>query len=302
MRTETRAHRLPRFATTQLVLVVNAHASGVGPELVAGVQAELARWGAGVDSLVTESPSEWIERVGGDGERRVVFVGGDGTLHAALNATELRPAVALVPAGRANNVARSLGIPIAPRAAARLAVEGRVRPIDLTEALTPTSRRVTVEAVSVGFLAEARSHYRGENSAHVASAIAAGAQALTEFRPLQARVTTSDFVQELTLTQLFVANLPLYAFGLHVAPEADATDELLDVVAVEGHGRLAIPPMIGGLLRPRGIDGPAVHRWRVERARIDTDADSPIVADSFDLGPGPLEVRVLPKDLLIVRP
>jgi diacylglycerol kinase (ATP) len=295
-----RVHVSPERRTAQLVLVANAHASGVGPELVAGVQAELRRWGACVETLVTESSAEWIERLGDDIERRVVFVGGDGTLHAAVNATAIRPEVALVPGGRANNIARSLGIPLAPRAAARLAVEGRVRPVDLLEAATPTRRRVTVEAVSVGFLAEAHAYYHGENSAHVAAALQAGAHALTEFTPLRVRITTPLAVDELTLTQLFVANLPLYGFRLHVAPDADPTDELLDVVAIEGYGRMAIPRMIGNLLLPRPLGGSEIHRWRADRVRVETP-DSPAFADSFDLGSGPLDVSVLPKNLRLVR-
>jgi diacylglycerol kinase family enzyme len=60
--------------------------------------------------------------------------------------------------------------------------------------------------------------------------------------------------------------------------------------------------MIGRLLRADGLGDRAVHRQRVERVRIETDASSPIIADSVGLGPGPVEVRVLPKDLRLVLP
>jgi diacylglycerol kinase family enzyme len=266
------------------------------------VEAELRRWGARATTLVTESAAEWIEALREDGERRVVLVGGDGTLHAAVDGTTLRPDIALVPAGRANNVARSLGIPLSPRAATQLAVEGAVRPIDLIEASTPTRTRVTVEAVSIGFLAEARARYHGDNSAHLTSALAAGAHALASFRPLHARIDLPDSTIELELTQLFVANLPLYGFGLHVAPAADPTDELVDLVAVGPRSRVAIPALIGRLHRDHGLDGADVHHWLADRAWIETLENSPVVADSFDLGSGALEVRVLPKNLRIVRP
>jgi diacylglycerol kinase family enzyme len=297
-----RAYVTPRVGSRQLLLVVNAHASGARGDVVAVVQSELRRWGAWVSTLVTESPAEWIEALRADGARRLVLVGGDGTLHAAVEATELRPEIALVPAGRANNVARSLGIPLSPREAAQLAVEGSARPIDLIEAATPARTRATVEAVSVGFLAEARSHYHADNSANVAAAFAAGVQALATFHPLHVRIDLPGSTVELELTQLFVANLPLYGFGLHVAPEADPTDGLLDLVAVDARGRIAIPSLIGRLRRAPGLSGPDVHHWRTERARIETLERSPIVADSFDLGRGSLDVRVLPKHLRIVRP
>jgi diacylglycerol kinase family enzyme len=153
----------------------------------------------------------------------------DGTLHEAANTVGPRPELALIPAGSANNVAHSLGIPIDPAAAVRLAVEGRAKAIDLIEAVTPCCRYLTVEGISAGFLSEARSHYHGANSIHVASALAAGAQAIAQFHPFRVRITRGTRVDDLTLMQLFVANLPLYAFGLHIASDVDPTDRLFAV-------------------------------------------------------------------------
>lgn len=294
--------RLRATRGERLMLVVNPRASGVTPALVEAVERAARAFGARRSTLVTESPREWLDALDGDPACLVLLLGGDGTLHAAVNESELRPTVALVPAGRANNVARSLGIPLRPDAAVRLALEGQVKPIDLVRAATPSARHVTVEAVSVGFLAQARARYHAANSAHVASALAAGMHALAEFHPLRVRLATPMFERELTLAQLFVANLPLYAFGLHVAPEAELTDGLLDVVAIEGHGRTGIPPMLHRLATDTGRSARGVHRWRVPWARIDVVGGSPVVSDSVDLGPGPLEVDVLPENLRIVRP
>jgi diacylglycerol kinase (ATP) len=296
------APRQSHVRTDHLLLVVNAHASGVGPAAVAGVESELKGWGSGVTTLVTESPEEWIDALGEDDERRVVLLGGDGTLHAAVNDTSARPDIAILPAGRANNVARSLEIPLDLRSASRLAVVGAVRPIDLAEAVTPASRYLTLEALSMGFLAEARSHYHADNSASVSAALVAGAHALSHFHPLHVHVVMPETTAELMLAQLFVANLPLYGFGLHVAPDADPTDRLLDVVAIEGSHRIAIPAMIRRLARGREPDGPAVHRWRTRWVHVEASEGSAVVADSLALGPGPVDVHVLPSALRLVRP
>lgn len=285
-----------------LLLVVNANASGVRPDVVAGVERELARWGAAHRTLVTESPDEWIEALERRHESRVILVGGDGTLHEAANVAGPRPEIGLIPAGSANNVARSFGIPIDAAAAVRLAVVGRPRPIDLIEAVTPSCRHVTVEGISAGFLSEARSHYQEANSSHVASALAAGAQALAHFHPFRVRLTRGAAVEELVLVQLFVANLPLYGFGLHVASDADPTDRLLDVVAIEGRGRAGLLPMLARLHHGTELDRAEVHTWRTARVRIDTHGTLPVIADSFDLGPGPVDVGVLPRELPLVRP
>lgn len=301
LQSELGAPRQSQVRTDHLLLVVNAHASGVGPAAVAGIESELKRWGSGVTTLVTESPREWIDELADD-ERRVVLLGGDGTLHAAVNDTSARPEIAILPAGRANNVARSLGIPLDLRSASRLAVVGAVRPIDLAEAVTPASRYVTLEALSIGFLAEARSHYHAENSASVSAALVAGARALSHFHPLYVHVVMPETTAELALAQLFVANLPLYGFGLHVAPHADPTDRLLDVVAIEGNHRIAIPAMIHHLTHERERDGPEVHRWRTRWVHVEASEGAAVVADSLALGPGPVDVHVLPSALRLVRP
>src|SRR6185503_17589217 len=62
----------------------------------------------------------------------VVALGGDGLLRplaGALKGTDA--ALAIVPAGRGNDFARVLGIPTDPAAAARLAVEGEERLLDV---------------------------------------------------------------------------------------------------------------------------------------------------------------------------
>jgi diacylglycerol kinase (ATP) len=76
----------------------------------------LEKQGARAEALVTGSKDElWsVLRSAAAAGRRVVLVGGDGTVHAAANAPLSRlPELALVPTGRANNVARALGVPTA---------------------------------------------------------------------------------------------------------------------------------------------------------------------------------------------
>ena len=122
----------------------------------------------------------------------MVLVGGDGTLHAAANAPLARlPELALVPAGRANNIARALGIPTTAPAA--LAVAAGRRRGRSTRCAWPRPDRFVyaLEAVSAGFQAEARAGYQGENSADLRQglrALVARARALPALPGPRARV------------------------------------------------------------------------------------------------------------------
>lgn len=284
-------------------VVVNANASGA---LTPAARDDLVRAlrdaGADVALELTGSSAELAELWDDDDGRRLVLVGGDGTIHAAANLGGQPRDVALIPAGRANNIARSTQIPRDRQLAARLAVQGDVRPLDLVEARTAQQRRLVVESVSVGFLAQARVRYHGRNSADVRAALRAGAGALRDFRPLTAHVCSASSDETLRLSQLFVANLPFYEFGLRVAPQADPTDATLDLVGIDAPTRLAVLRMIGELRRGRHLPYHGVHAWRSQTATITTGGCSPIVADSEDLGTGPVMLRAVPAALRLVRP
>lgn len=285
----------------RVIVNVNASGSGRGPR-----PQELAAWfeaaGAATDVVATASLAELEEVWAGDDERRLVLVGGDGTVHAAANLPGPAREIALIPTGRANNVARCLGIPLDWRRAAQLALSGRVRPVDLIEARAGERLRLVVEGVSVGFLAQARVRYHGRNSADLVEGLRAGLTVLRHFHPLGARVVRPGGQETLHLAQLFVANLPLYEFGLRVTPRADPSDGHLDMVGIEAAGRLGVLRMLMDLRRGTHLGRPGVHHWRADRIVIETHGRSPVVADSTDLGFGPVELRVAPSALRIVRP
>jgi diacylglycerol kinase (ATP) len=144
--------------------------------------------------------------------------------------------------------------------------------------------------------------YHGSNSADVLAGLRAGAAALARFHPFAARVGGPRGTEALHLSQLFVANLPLYEFGLNVAPHADPTDGTLDLVGIDAPTRRAVLRMIVDLRRGTHLRRPNVHAWRAERALIATNGCSPIVADSTNLGSGPVELRTATGALLLVRP
>jgi diacylglycerol kinase family enzyme len=293
----------PRTAATPVRVVVNANASGAVAKLRrSGLVQALRDAGAEVALDLTETPGEFEALWREDDRRRLVLVGGDGTIHAAANMGGPPRDVALIPAGRANNIARSLRIPLEWSAAAELAVRGEVRPLDLIEVRTRERRLLVVESVSVGFLAEARVRYHGRNSADLFAGLRAGAAALVRFHPLCAHVDGPSGDETVRLSQLFVANLPLYEFGLHVAPRADPTDATLDLIGIDAPSRLAVLRMLWDLRRGVHLSHRGVHAWRSAAATIATGGCSPIVADSTDIGYGPVDLRALPGALRLVRP
>jgi diacylglycerol kinase (ATP) len=292
----------PSHAVRDVLLVANAKASGLedGAKVDEAVRALRAR-GTRVETKFTGGLDELAAAME-EREGRVVLLGGDGTMHAVANLPGPIPELALLPAGRANNVARSLGIPLDLTSAAVLAVEGAARPIDAIDARSETRRYRAVEGISVGFHARARVKYRAENSAALMQGLSVGLSTLWKFRPVTV-VVKSDGVEEvLSVGQLFAANLPLYGFGMRVAPGAEPADGELDLVTIEVQTRRALLAMIPRVRRGTHYGRPGVRAWRASHVRLDPGGASPIVADSTDLGSGPVELTVASGALQVVTP
>jgi membrane protein DedA with SNARE-associated domain/diacylglycerol kinase family enzyme len=277
-----------RSRSARLILVVNGRASGIqDPERMADeLLAVLEELGSDAESAVTYSEQQlWdILRFAADSGWRVVLVGGDGTLHAAANAPLARlPELALVPAGRANNIAHGLGIPTEKLEALAVAANASARPLDALRVATPDRFIYALEAVSAGFQAEARADYQAENSADLRQGLRALARAIRRYRPYSASVRIDgEAIRSSSVAQLFFSNLPFFGFGFEVAPGADPADGRLEVIVLEARGRTRLLRLLAAARRGRHIGRRGVTR--LPAARVKISEPLPLVADAVPLG------------------
>jgi len=272
----------------RLILVVNGRASGIeDPERAADeLLAVLEELGADAESAVTYSEQQLWDVLGFASASgwRVVLVGGDGTLHAAANAPLARlPELALIPAGRANNIARALGIPTDRMRALAVAASAPTTPLDALRVATPDRFIYALEAVSAGFQAEARADYRAENSADLRQGLRALARAVRRFRPYGASVRVDgELIRSTSAAQLFFSNLPFFGFGFEVAPGADPADGRFEAILLEARGRTRLLRLLAATRRGRHIGRRGVSRRRASRVQLTEPL--PLVADAVPLG------------------
>ena len=286
-----------------LLVAVNGRASGspdpdrTGRELVA----VLEELGAEAYAVVTrDEESLWaVLRLGAALDRRVVLVGGDGTIHAAANAPLRRlPEVALVPMGRANNVARALGIPTNRSDALAVAARMPAQPLDALRVATPDRFVYAVEAVSAGFQAEARAAYQADNSADLKQGLRALVRAVRRYKPYGARVELDESgLSSSEAAQLFLSNLPYFGFGFEVNPGADSADGRLDAILLEARSRRRLVRLLAAARRGRHIGRRGVRRVPATRARLTEPL--PLVADAIPLGNTTATVSVEPARLRV---
>ncbi|HEX2412141.1 MAG TPA: diacylglycerol kinase family protein [Solirubrobacteraceae bacterium] len=284
-----------------VALLVNGNASGADG-VAERATAELRAAGAHVHARVTASEAELAAAVREAGDRRVVLVGGDGTVHAYAN-LDLPglPPAALLPAGRANNIARALGIAVEWPAAAQLAVRGRAADVDLLRVETPQRTLFAVEGVSAGFHAAARHRYAGTNSADLAAGVRALVAELGAFRPhpVALRADGAPLFAG-PAAQVFLSNLPYFGFGFHVDPVADPSDGRLEAIVLEAATRRDVVRMLAAARDGRHLGRAGVTWGRAVRVHLERPV--PLVADAQPLGVTTAVVTVAAGRLRLVAP
>ena len=237
-----------------VLAVVNAAAGSAREAVVDAVVGELGRE-ADVELRRTRGLDDLrAALLGGDG-RRVVLLGGDGTLHAALQllwdagATRDVGPLGVVPLGTGNDLARSLRLPLDPVAAARVALRGRPRDLEL---LVDGHERITVNTVHAGIGAAATARAQRLKGVLRAGAYPVGAlwAGVGAGRGFRLRVEVDGRVVATGERPLLVVGIGIggtIGGGAPLVPAADPHDGVADVVVSTSTGPLARLGFASGL-------------------------------------------------------
>jgi YegS/Rv2252/BmrU family lipid kinase len=285
-----------------LVLVNPSAGGGRALARLPQATAELARLGASHRVVRTRSIEHAAEQAAEAAEagEAVAALGGDGLLRPL--ASVLRntgSALAILPAGRGNDLARVLSIPTDPVQAARVAVEGRERMIDI--ALLDGTPFLGI--ASFGFDSDAN---RIANEARFVRGnlvyLYAALRALVAWRPARFTVTVDGERHELSGYSVAVANSRAYGGGMMIAPDAELDDGKLDVVITGSVAKLRFLGSLPKVFRGTHIDHPSVHTHRGSTVEVAADRPFDIYADGDPVGALPATVRVEQRSLRVIVP
>lgn len=253
-----------------------------------------------------EEMRELASAAAASGHRRLVVVGGDGTLVDVLNAVSGSGAeLGLVPAGDANDVTRELGLPRDPLAAARLLLSWSTRPVDLVSARPAAGRRhLYIGVGGAGLDAEAArlAANRFRLLPGVVRYLAGALLALAGFQPFALDAAFDGRRYRGQAVLVAVANAPAYGGGIRIAPEARMDDGWLDAVVLEQLGWFRALAAVPALLHSGDLRGLRLHRFRARRVRLSSERPVMFHGDGELLGKVPVEIEVLPGAQRIVCP
>lgn len=239
-----------------------------------------------------------VDRFVEAGAELVIAAGGDGTASAIaqrLIGTDV--AVGILPLGSLMNLARSLGVPRDPVAAAAIIREGRVVRIDAAR----TGKHVFFEVTSVGLSAalmrDAQRASRGQFGALIDAL-----RVVARYRATELDIDLDGRRERVRGLVVSVANAPFTGFNMTLAPNARLDDGLLDVVVFEGYARSEFLWHAFSILAGRRAASPRLSTYRAKRVRVESARPLACRADAADCGTTPVTVEVIPRAVRFVVP
>lgn len=257
-----------RGARLRARLVTLAHRAGIALE----------------ESADAEDLTARAARAAGEGVERLLVAGGDGTWHhAARGLAGSETALAPLPAGTGNDLARSLGYPLALEAAFDAALVAPRARIDLGVA----GDRPYCGVAGAGFDGAVADYARRRVRRLRGPAVYTWATlaTLATFRPPRAMVELASglrFEEEVYFVAF--ANTPFFGGGMRVAPTADPSDGRLEMVIVRRISKLRLLALFPRVYAGRHVGHSACRIESTDAARLAFDSPQAVVGDGERMG------------------
>ncbi len=291
---------------------------------VAGAGRTLKRWpqirdhlkslGLRFDHDFTEAPRHAIElarAAARKGYEMVVSVGGDGTINEVVNGlydsgTLGDVSLGIISTGTGSDYIRTVGLPASYHDACQRLPDARQVRVDLGVVeyggTSTPGRRLFVNFAGLGFDAEVvrattqRFKRLGGFPAYLLGLLTT----FLCYRNRELTVTVDDRSVTRKVCTIVMSNGKYGGGSMFVAPEADLTDGLLDVMTIGDIGKLDLLWSLPRIYRGTHLTHPRVSLQRSSQVEITSASPMPIQADGELVGETPARFHVMPLALTLL--
>ena len=230
----------------------------------------------------------------------VAAVGGDGTIGLIAGALRGTPGrLAVIPAGRGNDFARVMKIPADPAQAARVALDGHERLVDVGD----VDGETFICIASFGLDSDAN---RIANDAKLVNGnlvyLYAALKALIGWKHANFHVVIDGQAHDMRGWSVAVANSKAYGGGMYLAPQAELDDGEFDVVMVSASSKLRALRDLPKVFKGTHAANSYVHTLRGKKVELSADRPFEIYADGDPIGSLPATVSISPRSLKVLVP
>lgn len=231
----------------------------------------------------------------------LVVCGGDGSVSSAgMAVKESGLPLGIIPLGTANDLARTLGIPLDPAEAAQVIVEGHTRTIDLGTVNGHAFFNVASIGLSVD-LARSLDPILKKRLGRLGYAVSA-ARVLSGARPFHARITEKGQVIETDTYQIAIGNGRHYGGGNIVQASAAIDDGHLDLYSLEMKNLWKLVLMLRSFRSGQHGAWNEVRTARCIEFDVETNRPQSVNADGEIVTSTPAHFKVHPKAVKVFAP
>ncbi|MBP0491665.1 lipid kinase [Roseomonas sp. SG15] len=231
----------------------------------------------------------------------VILGGGDGTMNSAAPALiETGLPLGLLPLGTANDLARTLGIPLDLEAAVRVVLDGQPRRIDLGEVNGHPYFNVASIGLSVAVTRELTGEVK-RRWGRLGYALAT-CRALWKMRPFRAEIRHDGVSHRVRTLQVAVGNGHYYGGGMAIDEAAAIDDGRLNLYSLEFEGIWKLAMIYPAFRSGRHGLRQEVRTASSEEVEIRTRRPRPVNTDGELTTRTPARFRVLPGAVTVLVP
>ncbi|MBQ9728661.1 MAG: diacylglycerol kinase family lipid kinase [Clostridia bacterium] len=226
-------------------------------------------------STAERETTEIVRKITQEKDQDVIVLGGDGTLHEALNGIVDPSAcrLGLIPSGTGNDFAETAGIPLDPQKAAELILDCEAKETDCLEIGGVRCMNVGGLGIDVDVLERCNRGKKRGKAKYLKSLI----QSLFAFKGMKVIVENEGKSEEKSVLIAAACNGTQFGGGIKICPTAEIDDGKMDVITVDCIG--GVFKIIGAfiqLMKGRILQYPLTKHFRCDAVKF--VSDKPCVA------------------------
>ncbi len=250
-------------------------------------------------ATVKGQTTELTKKLIDEGATNLVIMGGDGTLHAAINGFHSFDKVnmGIIPCGTGNDFAHALGIPKDPVKAIDLIVDGTPKYTDFMQ--MPTIRGLNV--IGMGIDVEVLKKYSQLKNKTKWGYTKCLIKTLFKYKPFEFTSTMDGKMSNYTSFIAAVANGSVFGGGIPICPVAEVGDGKLNFVAVAGMNKFKL---IGAFIKLKAgkiLKFKQTTHLLTEDIKVETKQPCTVNVDGEIYENIPFEIKIVSNTLKIYR-
>ncbi len=212
------------------------------------------------------------------GEKEIIALGGDGTIHEVLNGLAEPTAcrLGIIPAGTGNDFAEHLHIPIKTREAVQVILDGRTQATDYLE----VGGKRCMNVAGIGMDVDVLERCSRGNKTGKLKYLKCLIQSVFAFKGYDVVIRNENKEEERKVLLVATCNGSQFGGGIRICPVADSTDGKMNVVVVDSvEGKFKLLKALITLLKGKILDFAKTTHFLCESFSVTAKTSCPVQLD-----------------------